>query len=229
MADGETTLKVYLKDDSDNLVPGVPVTFLVSKDGAPLPPIDPMLTDSFGCANVEIPAEAGVYTITTIAETFLGDRETTWTLVVYDPSISGMTTGGGWYLTEPDTDTYEIVPDARATFGFVIKHNKGQALEANGNLEFQYHVEDKINLKSTEITWLVVSGSNAQFKGMATLNSESGYYFRVTAKDNGEPGVGADWFSIKIWYGDPDTDGTLVHSSKDFLAGGNIMVKTKNK
>jgi len=34
-------------------------------------------------------------------------------------------------------------------------------------------------------------------------------------------------FSIKIWYGDPDTDGTLIHSSHNDLAGGNIIVRTK--
>lgn len=140
-------------------------------------------------------------------------------LVVYDPN--SMVAGGGWYYPLDDD---EISMPGTATFGFITKIRDSSA---TGNLEFQYHVEDKFNLKSTSITWLVVSNSNAQFKGTATLNGEPGYYFRVMGKDNGEPGD-LDWFSIKIWNGDPDTeDSTLIHSSHNTLAGGNIKVKTK--
>lgn len=75
----------------------------------------------------------------------------------------------------------------------------------------------------------MVSGRNAQFKGTATLNGEPGYYFRVIAQDNGEPGAGRDTFAIKIRFGDPEDEGTLIHSSHNTLAGGNIIVRTKQK
>lgn len=83
------------------------------------------------------------------------------------------------------------------------------------------------NLKSTTIDYLVVSGANAKFAGWATVDDISGFYFHVQAQDVAEPGVGKDMFSIKVWYGDPNLDGTLFHSSHNMLAGGNIMVKSK--
>jgi hypothetical protein len=77
------------------------------------------------------------------------------------------------------------------------------------------------------IDYLVVSGSNAKFGGKAKVDGVSGCYSRVQAQDVAEPGVGKDTFSIKIWNGDPNLDGTLIHSSHNVLAGGNIMVKNK--
>jgi hypothetical protein len=50
----------------------------------------------------------------------------------------------------------------------------------------------------------------------------------VIAKDFGEPGVGRDEFDIKIWNGNPDDSGSnLIHSSKNVLGGGNIVVHKK--
>lgn len=113
---------------------------------------------------------------------------------------------------------------SKCSFGFVAKYIKGKS---TGNLELQYHASEGFNLKSIATDYLVVSGSNAKFGGWATVNGVSGYYFRVHAQDVAEPGVGKDFFSIKIWHGDPNLDGTLIHSSHNVLAGGNIMVRTK--
>jgi large repetitive protein len=74
-------------------------------------------------------------------------------------------------------DDNEQSMSGKATFGFIAKYNKDKAL---GNLEFQYS-EGQIDLKSTSIYWIVVSGSNVQFKGTATINGETGYYFRVNS------------------------------------------------
>ena len=47
----------------------------------------------------------------------------------------------------------------------------------------------------------------------------------MIAKDFGEPGAGKDEFDIKIWNGDPNLDtSVLIHSSKNVLSGGNIVV-----
>jgi len=211
----DATLKVRMTADGTP-VEGQTVTFSSVPAGLTITP-SAQPTDPNGYAQVTATSNtAGVYTVTA---TVCGVISDTWTLVVYDPK--GMTAGGGWYY--PLADDESTMPGT-ASFGFVAKYIKGSA---TGNLEFQYHVEDKLNLKSTSITWLVVSGSNAQFKGTATLNGVSGYYFRVIAQDKGEPGVGQDTFAIKIWDGDPDTDGTLIHSSHNTLAGGNIIVRTK--
>jgi len=203
-----------LTDNHDLGVQGATIRFSSDPTGLTFTP-NPQTTDINGYATVTATTgTAGIYLVTA---TVCGAVSDTWTLVVYDPA--GMTAGGGWYYPLEDDD--DPMPGT-ASFGFVAKYIKGNA---QGNLEFQYHVEDKLNLKSTTITWLVVSGSNAQFKGTATLNGVSGYYFRVWAHDGGA--VEKDTFSIKIWYGDPDTDGTLIHSSHNDLAGGNIIVRTK--
>lgn len=174
----------------------------------------PSPTDPDGCAlTTATGSSAGIYTITATYLWVSAD----WTLVIFDPN--GMAAGGGWYLPLGDED--ELL-GGRANFGFIAKYIKGQA---KGNLEFQYQLGD-INLKSTSITWLVVGGSNAQFKGEATLNGTLGYHFRVLAHDGGE--LSADTFNIKIWDGDPDDPTTdLVHSSHNTLSGGNIQVRIK--
>lgn len=64
-------------------------------------------------------------------------------------------------------------------------------------MEFQYKAGD-INLRSSDMEWLVVqSATKVRFKGLATINGEGLYTFKVTAEDNGEQGTG-DWFKIEI-------------------------------
>lgn len=221
----DATLKVRLTADSIQ-VPSETVTFSSDPAGLTFTP-NPQTTDSNGYAIVTATTStASVYTVTA---TVCGAISDTWTLVVYEPV--GMTAGGGWYLTYgTDTDTYGTADGARATFGLVAKFLKGSTTPT-GNLEFQYHTCDGINLKSTTIQWLQVSGNVAQFGGTATLNGVSTvdskqYYFRVKAQDKGEPGT-SDEFMIKIWKGDPNLDGELIHASHSTLYGGNIIVRTK--
>jgi hypothetical protein len=140
-------------------------------------------------------------------------------IAVYDPT-GGFATGGGWYTADDEVSCLS----GRASFGFNVKYKQDVS---TGNLEFQFQAGG-LNLKSASIDWLVMSAENAQFKGRGRVNGVEGYFFRVIAKDFAEPGVGADEFAIKIWDGDPDsTDTTLVHSSKNVLNGGNIVVHKK--
>ncbi len=93
---------------------------------------------------------------------------------------------------------------------------------SKGHLVFKF---SGINLMSTSIDWLVIVGSDIQIEGQGTLDNIGGYYFRVTARDNDEPGTGNDVFGIKIWDGNPDdTATTLIHSSSNVLSGGNIVI-----
>ena len=203
------TLVVKVTDDAGNPIEGVDVTFSGSPNGLVFGTM-PARTGSDGMATITAGSSlSGVYLVT--ASTSLG-ATSTWTLVIYDPA--GMTAGGGWYY--PLDDEGNPMPGT-ASFGFVAKYIK---YSATGNLEFQYHVDDKLNLKSSSIEWLVVGGSNAQFKGQATLNGVAGFTFHVIAHD----GTDGDTFSIRIW----DSEGNLIHSSHDALAGGNIVVRTKS-
>ncbi len=160
--------------------------------------------------------QPGVYTLVVVATDNRGNTGESDLVffVVYDPE-GGFATGGGWI--HPDEES--TLPGGKATFGFVAKYRQGSS---TGNLEFQYNDAD-INLKSTTIDWLIISGVSAQFQGVATINSEGIYTFRVRVKDNGEPGIGSDEFNIKIWQG-TDTEADPIHKAKNIIAGGNIAI-----
>lgn len=76
------------------------------------------------------------------------------------------------------------------------------------------------------IDWLVISGVSAMFQGTGTVNGQGLYTFRLTAKDNGDPGAGKDYFDIRIWEG-TDTEADPYHKAKNVLGGGNIVVRKK--
>ena len=161
----------------------------------------------------------GVYTLAVDASDNAGNAAHSDPVffVVYDPD-GGFATGGGWFY--PDSES--TLPGGKATFGFAAKYRDGRS---SGNLEFQYKDAD-INLKSTTIDWLVISDVSAQFQGTGTINGTGMFTFRVLAKDNGEPGAGADHFDIRIWQG-TDTGSDPIHKAKNILAGGNIVVHRK--
>jgi len=142
--------------------------------------------------------------------------------VVYDPA-TGSATGGGWFWSAKGNLKEDPESEGKATFGFVVKY-KHEA--AAGNLEFQYRVGD-INLKSTGITWLVVSSANAQFQGEGTINGDGLYTFRVLAKDGDKTGGQPDEFTVKIWQG-TDTEADPIYQAINAqLSGGNIIIHTK--
>ena len=183
----------------------------------------PSSTDNTGTAianSYDIPV--GVYNVEIM---FVGDdcyyhsSADSFVMAVYDPT-GGFGTGGGWYMAEDEASGLT----GRANFGFNVKYKQDVS---TGNVEFQFQ-SGGLNLKSTSIDWLVMSSENAQFKGQGRVNGVEGHFFRVIAKDFGEPGVGVDEFDIKVWDGDPDaTETTLIHGSKNTLSGGNIVVHKK--
>jgi hypothetical protein len=175
--------------------------------------------------------EPGIYTVTLAVTDGCNSVSESLVVVVYDPT-AGFTTGGGWFI--PDGDTFiagELVKDtiSKANFGFIVKYKQG-ADNPDGNLEFQYKAGD-INLKSSDMEWLVVqSATKVRFKGLATINGEGEYTFKVTACDNGEPGADTDEFKIEIWMGVVDTEnGPPIpkHKAQGVLGGGNIQIHQK--
>ena len=169
-----------------------------------------------------------IYTVTvTVTDRCDNHAEDTLVVVVYDPS-AGFTTGGGWFV--PDAESFidgEEVTDtvSKASFGFVVRYKKG-ASHPDGNLEFVYKAGD-INLHSTDMEWLVVqSSTKVRFKGLATVNGDGPYTFKVTAEDNGEPGTN-DFFKIEIWLGVQDPESRPPrpkHKAQGVLGGGNIQI-----
>jgi hypothetical protein len=206
------TLTVRLTQDDGTPIANEPVTFSANPNGLTFSPLQ-VTTDANGVASVQaFSALSNVYSVVAHAA---GIDSDTWVFVVYDPS--GSAAGAGWYCPLDDNGNMMA---GKAIFGFLTKYIKDVA---TGNLEFQYHIDEKLNLRSTSIQWLVVSGSSAHFKGQGTVNGVAGYYFDVISHD----GTNGDTFAIKIWSGDPDNGGTLIHSSHNTLAGGNISVRTK--
>lgn len=219
---GEVNLSALLTDSDSQIIEGWEVKFDIFNIEDILVASVITITNSSGIAHIQQDLPVGVYNVDI---TFTGDDcfyfSTTDSAViaVYDPT-GGFATGGGWY---EDVDEVTGEP-GRANFGMNVKYKQEAS---TGNLEFQFQAGD-INLKSISIDWLVISETNAQFRGECRINGADGYFFRVIAKDLGEPGVGIDEFDIKIWYGDPDDPASsLVHNSKNLLGGGNIVVHTK--
>jgi hypothetical protein len=158
-------------------------------------------------------------------------------LAVYDPS-AGFVTGGGWIWSPAGAYTANPELEGKATFGFVAKYKKG-AQTPEGQTEFVFKVAD-LNFHSSSYDWLVVAGVRAKFKGIGTINGESGFKFMLTALDadiNKSDTFDVDRFRIKIWYEVNDTEyvvydnGLGADDADDNAAieigGGSIVIHTK--
>lgn len=122
------------------------------------------------------------------------------------PSTPGKVTAG-----QSNLDDY-------TNAGFNVQSGDGTAFK--GQLQFNDRLED-IRLHSNSMTALSVdpTKTTATFKGTATVNGVSGYTFKVTVVDSGEPGTG-DSFLIVI----KDSTGATVYMKGATLTGGNIQI-----
>jgi hypothetical protein len=111
-------------------------------------------------------------------------------------------TGGG--------EINETSPSGFGNFGFNAQ-TKGSGI--SGQLEYQNHASN-VNVHSTSITSLCVTGNSATFSGTCTKNNTS-CTFKVEIQDNGEPGDGVDRFTISV-NGGPAEGGVITK--------GNIQV-----
>jgi hypothetical protein len=120
------------------------------------------------------------------------------------PSTPGAkVTAGGWI---------PVGDDGKATFGLTAKANADGV--PSGHLTYQDHEENR-TVKSTEITSVVVTGNCVEVRGTATVNGIGPFDFEVDVCDNGEPGKGADTFSIVM------EDGYMASGK---LGGGNVKL-----
>jgi uncharacterized repeat protein (TIGR03803 family) len=173
----------------------------------------------------------GVHTVTLTVTDACGKTaaSTFRYVVVYDPN-GGFVTGGGW-IHSP-TNAYSLNPAATGTarFGFVSRYQKGST-QPVGTTGFEFEAAG-LAFHSTSYEWLVVAGTQAQYKGAGTLNGELGYKFILTASDaQANGGGGVDRFRIKIW---KDGETVPVYDNQrgaaddatatTAIGGGSIMV-----
>lgn len=137
-------------------------------------------------------------------------------LVIYDPN-GGFVTGGGWINSPLGAYVANPSLSGKATFGFASKYQKGSSIPT-GNTEFIFHAAG-FNFKSTSYQWLIVNqgGTNAQFKGVGTINGGGSYNFMIWATD-GSP----DTLRIRI----TDMSGVLIYDNgvQQALGGGSIVI-----
>jgi hypothetical protein len=112
-------------------------------------------------------------------------------------------TGGGWIS----------VVGGKGSFGLTARANSTG--DPSGNLTYQDHGTLSRTVKSTEITYVIVTGNCADIGGTAKVNGNGSYGFQVRVCDNGEPGKDSDTFSITM------SDG---YTAAGTLGGGNIQI-----
>ena len=124
-----------------------------------------------------------------------------------------------------------------ANFGFSSQYKKGSNTPT-GDTEFNFQAGN-LNFHSSTYSWLVVSGSLAQYKGTGTINGAGNFNFILTARDGDLSGSGAvDGIRMKItdsagsvvYYDNKAataTDDTMTSGNTQNLGGGSIVIHTK--
>jgi uncharacterized repeat protein (TIGR01451 family)/CSLREA domain-containing protein len=125
--------------------------------------------------------------------------------VVTPASTESVKVTGGGFIT--------LTTGGSGSFGLVGMVSNSDV--PSGNLEYQDH-DTGMNIKSTTITAVVVTGTHARMFGTATVNGAGSFDFVVDVDDLGEPGTGVDTFRIQLSNG--YTAGPVT------LSGGNIQV-----
>ena len=112
-------------------------------------------------------------------------------------------TGGGWIWNNGE----------HLNFGFVAGYKSHQPL--GGQLNYIDHGGDT-HLKAETVDVYSGSGNSRTFSGRASINGVSGFAYECYVEDNGEPGIGVDYFRCSNLATEESVEG--------FLAGGNIQI-----
>jgi hypothetical protein len=113
-------------------------------------------------------------------------------------------TGGGWITT---------AGGGKGNFGFNVGM-KSETKPLTAHLNYVDHGA-KMRVKVTSATVYGGSGNTRHFEGTCEVNGVAGFTYVCDVTDNGEPGRGADIFSLSVSNG---------YSASGVLAGGNIQL-----
>jgi hypothetical protein len=175
------------------------------------------------------PRVVGVYELTVRGTDAIGSEGFGKTLlVVYDPN-GGFVTGGGWIVSPAGAMPELPAASGKANFGFVSKYNKGASVPS-GQTQFTFDT-GALKFVSSSYDWLVVNqnASNAQYKGVGTIEGRTGTYGFMLWAFDGAKTLTPDTFRIKIW---DMSDDSVVYDNKvgttgEFgqpIGGGSIIV-----
>ncbi len=159
----------------------------------------------------------GVYAVKVTTTDFAGNQSTSDNLylAVFDSS-AGYVTGGGW-VTPADATRVSVSSGAKTNFGFNVKYLSNNSSNPDGNFVLN-DKQDELEVKSTSLEWLTVSGSAADFQGQATVNGSGSYTFRAHIVD-GSP----DQFDIRVW-GNSNSFDNPNYRIANSLGGGSIVI-----
>lgn len=177
-----------------------------------------IVTESGGSGTIagsHVYSTPGVYTVAvTVDDGYANTDHAIFEFaVVYDPN-GGFVTGGGWITTPAGGYTPDSTVEGKSSIGFVAQYLPG-ATVPTGSLAFTLHAAG-FQFKSKSFDWLVINGSNAQLRGVGTVNGAGTYQFLLTALD-GRP----DKLSLKIWETDP---GSPIYVATARTLKGSIIV-----
>ena len=198
---------------------------MLAADGAMDSPIEKIMAKT----SVEKP---GVYSLQVRGADEMGNvaSEKAVVLVVYDPE-NGFVKGEGWLDSPQGAFADNSSLAGKASFKFLAKYEK-KANVPSGETEFVFAPAD-MTFKSTSYDWLVVSGAEALYKGVGTINGEDKYGFELIVVDEKfKREGGLDKFRIKIWN---TTTGKTVYDNglggpeevppTTSIAGGDISIE----
>jgi len=113
------------------------------------------------------------------------------------------------------TGCYFTTQNLRATFAFNVGYPGGVST-------FSYNYRSSIQsvqLISSKITQITISGNTATFSGQGAVNGQLGYNFTVSTTDGGPAGSGLDTIVIQI-----TGPNGYTYSINSFVIGGDVIV-----
>jgi hypothetical protein len=130
-------------------------------------------------------------------------------VVVYDPN-AGWVLGAGWFNSPLGAYPANPTFSGKVNFGFLIKYLKNQSTPS-GITGLTLNIPG-LKFIALRYDWLVINGSQAQFKGAGSVNGVSGYDCIVTGLDGKLQGKKIpDKLRIRIWN---HSTGQVVYDSQ---------------
>lgn len=209
-----STISVSAQDDLTGVAS---VSYTLTSSSGQVTTGDLSFISPSGVWQATVSPATGVYAVKLTATDVAGNQSTSDNLylAVFDPS-AGYVTGGGW-ITPDDTTRVGVSSGAKTNFGFNVKYLSDNSTSPDGNFELN-DKQDGLDIKSTALGWLTVSGSIADFQGQATVNGSGSYTFQAHSVD-GSP----DQFDIRVWDSSHSFDNPNYRIANS-LGGGSIVI-----